>query len=183
MPFNPKQAYQIVEDLITIKDFSDYSEDFVTRPPYQRKNVWATKKKQNLLDSLFRRYYIPKIVVREVRLGETKTINEIIDGQQRIIAAQEFIQNKLRLPESLKDISPDLPGKYYKELNVELMSRVVTSDPSSISNFATSGCPKYDASINAVHPSLFWALTSTPASINFFTTAKSPTVTDLMNTF
>ena len=74
MPFNPKQAYQIVEDLITIKDFSDYSEDFVTRPPYQRKNVWATKKKQNLLDSLFRRYYIPKIVVREVRLGETKTI-------------------------------------------------------------------------------------------------------------
>jgi len=120
MPFNPKQEYQVVEDLITIKDFSDYSEEYVTRPPYQRKNVWSTRKKQNLLDSLFRRYYIPKIVVREVRLGENKTINEIIDGQQRIITAQEFIHNKLRLPQSLKDITPDLPGKYYKELNAEL---------------------------------------------------------------
>lgn len=120
MPFNPKQEYQVVEDLITIKDFSDYSEEYVTRPPYQRKNVWSTRKKQNLLDSLFRRYYIPKIVVREVRLSENKTITEIIDGQQRIITAQEFIKNKLRLPQSLKDISPDLPGKYYRELNAEL---------------------------------------------------------------
>lgn len=120
MTFNPKQEYQVVEDLITIKDFSDYSEEYVTRPPYQRKNVWPARKKQNLLDSLFRRYYIPKIVVREVRLAEDKTINEIIDGQQRIITAQEFIKNKLKLPKTLKDISPDLPGKYYKDLNAEL---------------------------------------------------------------
>lgn len=120
MGFNPKQEYQVVEDLISIKDFSDYSEEYVTRPPYQRKNVWSTKMKQILLDSLFRRYYIPKIVVREVRLGENKTIREIIDGQQRIITAQEFIQNKLRLPKSLKDLSPALPGKHYKELGAEM---------------------------------------------------------------
>ena len=120
MAFNPKQEYQVVEDLCTIKDFSDYSEEYVTRPPYQRKNVWSVGKKQNLLDSLFRRYYIPKIVIREVRLGEDKTIKEIIDGQQRIITAQEFIQNKLRLPKSLKNIHPELPGKTYSELSVEM---------------------------------------------------------------
>jgi len=120
MSFNPKQKYQVVEDLISIKDFSDYSEEYVTRPPYQRKNVWSMKMKQVLLDSLFRRYYIPKIVVREVRLGESKTIREIIDGQQRIITAQEFIENKLRLPKSLKDLSPVLPGKYYKQLDAEM---------------------------------------------------------------
>jgi len=120
MAFNPKQEYQVVEDLITIKDFSDYSEEYVTRPPYQRKNVWSTQKKQNLLDSLFRKYYIPKIVVREVRLGEEKTIKEIIDGQQRIIAAQEFIQDKLRLPKSLENLNSDLPGKAYAELSAEM---------------------------------------------------------------
>jgi hypothetical protein len=55
MAFNPRQEYQVVEDLISIKDFTDFSEEYVTRPPYQRKNVWSTKKKQNLLDSLLRR--------------------------------------------------------------------------------------------------------------------------------
>lgn len=120
MAFNPKQEYQVVEDLCTIKDFSDYSEEYVTRPPYQRKNVWSIKRKQNLLDSLFRRYYIPKIVIREVRLEEDKTIKEIIDGQQRIITAQEFIQNKLRLPKSLKNLHSELPGKTYSELSTEM---------------------------------------------------------------
>ena len=120
MPFNPKQEYQVIEDLITIKDFSDYSEDYVTRPPYQRKNVWSPRKKQNLLDSLFRRYYIPKIVIREVRLGENKTVNEIIDGQQRIITVQEFLQDSLRLPKSLANINPELPGKLYSELSAEM---------------------------------------------------------------
>lgn len=120
MAFNPKQEYQVVEDLITIKDFSDYSEEYVTRPPYQRKSVWSTRKKQNLLDSLFRRYYIPKIVVREVRLGDDKTVKEIIDGQQRIITAQEFIQNNLRLPKSLENLNPELPGKVYGKLSAEM---------------------------------------------------------------
>jgi hypothetical protein len=120
MAFNPKEEYQVVEDLITIKDFSDYSEEYVTRPPYQRKNVWSPRKKQNLLDSLFRRYYIPKIVVREVRLRDDKSVKEIIDGQQRIITAQEFIQNILRLPKSLENLNPELPGKSYSELGAEM---------------------------------------------------------------
>lgn len=120
MSFNPEQQYEVIEDLIPIKDFSDYAEEYVTRPPYQRKNVWLLRKKQNLLDSLFRRYYIPKIVIREVRLGENRTIREIIDGQQRIIAAQEFIRNELRLPKTLKDLSPELPGQTFQQLSVEM---------------------------------------------------------------
>lgn len=120
MAFNPKQEYQVVEDIISIKDFSDYQEEYVTRPPYQRKNVWPPRKKQTLLDSLFHRYYIPKIVVREVRLGADKTVNEIIDGQQRIITAQEFIQDKLRLPKTLDNLHPELSGKYYSELSAEM---------------------------------------------------------------
>jgi hypothetical protein len=120
MPFNPKPEYTIVPTEISIKDFHDYKEDYVTRPPYQRKVVWSKAKKQSLMDSLFRRYYIPKLVVREVRLSDDRTVNEIIDGQQRITTVQEFFSNQYPLPKSLEDVSENLPGKYYQDLDSDV---------------------------------------------------------------
>lgn len=113
-------GYLIIEDKIHLRDFYDYKEDYITRPPYQRKSVWSVKKQQSLFDSLFRRYYVPRLVVREVRLSKDKTVKEIIDGQQRITAIQEFFDNKFKLPQSLVDIHPDLPNKYAKDLSTEL---------------------------------------------------------------
>ena len=120
MPFNPKPEYITVPTDITIKDFFDYKEIYVTRPPYQRKSVWSQKKKQALMDSLFRRYYIPKLVIREVRLSNTQTVSEIIDGQQRITTVQEFFDNRYPLPKSLSDLDKTLPGLYYKDLDVDI---------------------------------------------------------------
>lgn len=120
MSFNPKSEYTIVPTEFSIKDFYEYKEDYVTRPPYQRKVVWSKAKKQSLMDSLFRRYYIPKLVVREVRLSDDRTLNEIIDGQQRITTVQDFFSNYYPLPKSLKDVSEDLPGKYYKDLDTDV---------------------------------------------------------------
>ncbi len=120
MSFNPKQEYIITEDKIKIRDFHEYAEDYVTRPPYQRKSVWSKKKKQALIDSLFRRYYVPRLVVREVRLSDDRTIREIIDGQQRITSIQEFFAGGFALPKSLKDIHAGLPGKTFQELDSDL---------------------------------------------------------------
>jgi len=120
MSFNPKLEYTIVPIEFSIKDFFEYREDFVTRPPYQRKAVWKKDKKQSLMDSLFRRYYIPKLVIREIRLSDDQTVNEIIDGQQRIITVQEFFDNKYPLPESLSDIDTALAGAYYRDLDVDI---------------------------------------------------------------
>lgn len=120
MPFNPRPEYTIVSTEFGIKDFFDYLEDFVTRPPYQRKAVWSKKKKQSLMDSLFRRYYIPKLVIREVRLSDTVTVNEVIDGQQRITTVQEFFADEYPLPNSLAELDPNLPGRYYKDLDVDV---------------------------------------------------------------
>jgi len=119
MSFNPKPEYITVSTDINIKDFFDYKEMYVTRPPYQRKSVWSKKKKQSLMDSLFRRYYIPKLVIREVRLSDTKTVNEIIDGQQRITTVQEFFDNQYPLSNTLSDLDKQLPGSFYKDLNVD----------------------------------------------------------------
>jgi hypothetical protein len=120
MSFNPKQEYLITEDKIRLKDFFDYREDYITRPAYQRKSVWAVKKQQSLFDSLFRRFYVPRLVVREVRLSQDRTIREVIDGQQRVTAVQEYFDNQFKLPASLGDIHPDLPNKYFNELSTEL---------------------------------------------------------------
>ena len=120
MPFNPKSEYTIVSTEFSIKDFFDYKTDYVTRPPYQRKAVWSKIKKQNLMDSLFRRYYIPKLVIREVRLSDYQTISEVIDGQQRINAVQEFFNNQYPLPKTLSDVDDNLSGLYYKDLDTDI---------------------------------------------------------------
>ena len=98
--FNPQSKYEVTFKDISLRAFVDYKDAYVTRPPYQRKNVWSRSRKQELLDSLFRRYYVPRIVIREVRLGEHTTRREVIDGQQRIITAQMFLENELPLPKT-----------------------------------------------------------------------------------
>lgn len=118
--FNPKPLYEVVQDALPIRDFKDYWEEFVVRPPYQRKSVWSKKKKQALLDSLFRRYYVPRIVIREVRRNEAQTAREVIDGQQRITTAKEFLSDELPLPDSLNDLDSNLPGATYSTLSAEL---------------------------------------------------------------
>ncbi len=118
--FNPRTAYDVHFDTIAIKDFAEYKDEYVVRPPYQRKNVWSRKKQEELLDSLFRRYYIPRIVIRLVRLDDERTVKEVIDGQQRIITAQDFFADELTLPETLKDVYPLLPGKTYSKLPADV---------------------------------------------------------------
>jgi hypothetical protein len=65
--FSPRTDYTVTSERIRLEEFHKFAEEFVTRPPYQRKNVWSRKKQQALLDSLFRGYYVPRIVIREVR--------------------------------------------------------------------------------------------------------------------
>jgi hypothetical protein len=132
--FQPETEYDVVPASVDVKDFHEYPELFVTRPPYQRKNVWSTKKQQSLLDSLFRRYYIPRLVLREVRISPTEVLKEVVDGQQRITTVQRFFGDELRLPESLHDLDASLPGCRYQEL------------PANLRQFVDKGL-KYDADL------------------------------------
>ena len=118
--FDPPTSYDVIQGHSNLEAFHKYPEDYVVRPPYQRKSVWSRKKKQALLDSLFRRYYVPKIVLRKIKLGMNNTKNEVIDGQQRIRVAQEFYEGELSLPQTLADLDSSLPGRKYGELSVEV---------------------------------------------------------------
>lgn len=114
--FDPPTEYDISRESLRLREFHDYADEYIVRPPYQRTTVWTRQKKLRLLDSLFRRYYVPRIVLRKIRLTDDHTIKEVIDGQQRITVAQEFYRNELPLPRTLRDLSPSLPGKRLDDL-------------------------------------------------------------------
>jgi hypothetical protein len=124
--FSPREAYRITPDPTHLTDFHKYREDYVVRPPYQRSTVWSRKKKQDLWDSLIRRFYVPRIVLREVRLpGDARKL-EVVDGQQRISSVVEFFEDELTLPSTLRDLRPDLPGKTYTQLPTDVRRFVDT---------------------------------------------------------
>lgn len=118
--FQPRTQYDVLPDKIEVKDFFEYTDEYVTRPPYQRKNVWSTKKQQELLDSLFRGLYIPRLLLREVRLSEDRVVREVVDGQQRITTVQRFFADDLKLPTSLATLDSRLAKARYSELPDEI---------------------------------------------------------------
>lgn len=50
---------------------------------YQRKLVWTVKEKQNLIESILKKYPVPLILLASIEDGKY----EIIDGMQRLVNA------------------------------------------------------------------------------------------------
>ena len=171
MQFNPQQKYRIESKTYQIEDFHRYAEEFITRPPYQRKTVWSVKKKQSLMDSLFRRYYVPKLVIREVRISDDKTIHEIIDGQQRITTVQSFFNDEYKLPPELADIHPELAGAYYKDLNSELR-RFIDREIKFEADIVTNIDNPRDTNHQKIATEIFWRLQQ-GESLNFMEVAHA----------
>ena len=99
MAFEPEKKYRITQKRIPLVDFvnPETKSLYILQPPYQRKPVWDDKQRQDLMDSLVRRYYIPSIVLREIKIdGVTKW--EVIDGQQRIDSVVRFFNDRFPLP-------------------------------------------------------------------------------------
>jgi hypothetical protein len=169
--FNPETEYDVVQDKIDIRDFWEYEEDFVVRPPYQRKSVWSNAKQQALLDSLFRRYYVPRLVLREVRLSETKVVREVVDGQQRITTVRRFFGDELKLPYSLTSFDKNLGGQKYSELPADIRKFVDKSlkyEADIIKNIDNPRNPEHQR----VATEIFWRLQQ-GESLNFMEIAHA----------
>lgn len=155
--FNPKTTYSVKTRSVALRDFHDYAELYVVRPPYQRKNVWSRTKKQALLDSLFRRYYVPRLVLREIRVGPQETKREVVDGQQRIATAQEFFAGDLVLPDSLNELDASLPGAAYGELPAKIrkfIDRELVYDVDIVENIEDPKNPEHQS----IAAEIFWRL-------------------------
>ena len=92
-------------------------------PEYQREEVWTKPQKQLLIDSLLVGIDIPKFYFRAV--DKPPYEYEVVDGQQRLRAIFEFLNNEYALPSSQKTIDgEEMKNKRFDQLSS--VSRVDT---------------------------------------------------------
>ena len=78
-------------------------------PEWQRGDVWDTKRKQLLIDSVLRGWKLPKLYFLEVDSERY----EVVDGQQRLAAIYDFFANELALSDESSSV---FGGPYYNDL-------------------------------------------------------------------
>ncbi|RQH01817.1 GmrSD restriction endonuclease domain-containing protein [Natrarchaeobius oligotrophus] len=114
-----------------LRQFGNPRKDFIKRPPYQRKSVWKRKKQKSLMESFLLDLYVPPVVLRSIT-HDTVQKYEVVDGQQRITAIQEYLNNEYKLADSQRIRELDerhdrnFAGNYYEDLSED--DQAVISD-------------------------------------------------------
>ncbi|AUJ87189.1 MULTISPECIES: DUF262 domain-containing protein [Enterococcus] len=96
-------------------------ERLVVDTTYQRRKVWMPQDKVRLIETILLGYVMPEVFFwpAEIDPSTGKTITHIVDGQQRISAIIEFINDNFSLNEKYlldKDIKSIYGNKYFTEL-------------------------------------------------------------------
>jgi hypothetical protein len=72
-------------------------------PKFQRRPVWRTPARSFFIDTLLRGMTVPSLYLRLAQNSpKTKTIREVVDGQQRMRSVLDFIAGEYRLSSTLK---------------------------------------------------------------------------------
>jgi hypothetical protein len=83
-------------------------------PEYQRGSTWRLRQQQLLIDSVLRGYPLPRFYFQQKTstdvLGQTQTSLDVIDGQQRLIALSQFVDDKWSLFEIADERIPLPPS-------------------------------------------------------------------------
>lgn len=86
-------------EIWTVKNLIEFADTIELNPAYQRGPAWTDEKQALLVDSVFRKYDLPKIYL--ARKGSSSPPRyEVIDGQQRVRALLRFANGKLKVPKS-----------------------------------------------------------------------------------
>ena len=89
------------------------------KPAYQRTPVWSQAQQQLFIDSILRGYDIPKLYLRQISSSDYEW--EIIDGQQRLRAIWQFIENRYTLSEDFDSVlGHQIAGKLFSDLDDDL---------------------------------------------------------------
>ncbi|WP_353987708.1 DUF262 domain-containing protein [Ruicaihuangia caeni] len=85
------------------------------QPEFQRGEIWDLKRRQRLIDTVLRRWYVPAVHIVETAAGEV-----VLDGQQRLAAIRSFYDDEFAID---GDIEPrnerivELDGRKYSQLD------------------------------------------------------------------
>lgn len=114
--------------IVQINDILQWYEndELELSPKYQRNSVWNEKAKSYLMDTIIRGLPIPPIFMRQkIDVTSKKTYREVIDGQQRLRAITEYIQNKFPISKTHNEL---YGGMRYEELNEEIKEQILDYD-------------------------------------------------------
>ena len=90
-----------------------------TQPDFQRPPVWSISQKRLLIDTILRNYDIPKMYWRQTSQRPDKY--EVIDGQQRLRAIWEFMNNEYNMGKDADSIDNiELKNTTYDTLPLDL---------------------------------------------------------------
>ncbi|BDF05477.1 DUF262 domain-containing protein [[Clostridium] hylemonae] len=114
--------------IVQINDILQWYEndELELSPKYQRNSVWNEKAKSYLMDTIIRGLPIPPIFMRQqIDVATKKTYREVIDGQQRLRAITEYIENKFPISKTHNEI---YGGMRYKDLDEETQEQILDYD-------------------------------------------------------
>ena len=109
-----------------ISDIRDWKEAdrLELQPDFQRNEVWSKAAKIALIDTILLDIPIPKIYIKAIMKDE-KTYRVVIDGQQRLTAILEFLQNKFKLKRA-HITATDFENMKFKELPEEIRNKILS---------------------------------------------------------
>lgn len=114
--------------IVQINDILQWYEngELELSPKYQRNSVWNEKAKSYLMDTIIRGLPIPPIFMRQkIDVTTKKTYREVIDGQQRLRAITEYIQNKFPISKTHNEL---YGGMYYEDLDEDTQEQILDYD-------------------------------------------------------
>lgn len=112
---------KVVNQVWSIKKLIDRQESIEYQPLYQRGEAWRPADRQLLIDTVLRRYDVPKIYLRRLTQNTLYSF-QVIDGQQRLTSIWRFAQDEFPIA------CPGAPpkpwtGKRFRELSAFHKSR------------------------------------------------------------
>jgi len=107
-------------EIWSIKKLYGLRDKINPKPFFQRGPAWGEKQRYLLIDSILRGYDIPKIYLNVLTPGRYvhPFTHEVADGQQRLRAIYDFIEDKFPLGTAAAGINTgNLPGKTFSQLD------------------------------------------------------------------
>jgi hypothetical protein len=97
-----QQPMGMIVDTYMLRDPSKdqfSTEPWVLDPPFQRGAVWSLKQKRAWIETLLRGFALPSIIINRFPSGHPDYgfADVVIDGQQRLRATAEFMQDKFKV--------------------------------------------------------------------------------------
>lgn len=106
----------------------------ILNPEFQRGDIWIPSAQSYFIDTLLRNLPIPSIYLRLVTDPDTRTsYREVVDGQQRLMAIERFIDGNLTLDKRSKEYA----GQTYDTLDEEDQQRFLAYQISVEQLFST----------------------------------------------